>query len=175
MTSTDQSTPLSQPSKSCAIVQRISDSNLSVILADLGLFWECSRSLRVHDALLLSSMITVEKKRTWKILASTWVLRWWYGNKVTSGVEYSNGGKLSNGVQSYGRTHKILRERLGENCSCTKGLIFRFEPHALKYREAHRHTHTLTNTQTHIYTLTHTHQHTPSTHNASLINKAYVL
>merc|ERR1712142_227882 len=63
---------------------------------------------------LLSSMITVEKKvhLNLKNISLQHGFSDDDGNKVTSGVEYSNGGKLSNGVQSYGRTHKILRERL---------------------------------------------------------------
>jgi len=64
MTSTDQSTPLSQPSKSCAIVQRISDSNSSVIFRLILDDSESAQEVYVfmRHSCLLSSMITVEKK-----------------------------------------------------------------------------------------------------------------
>jgi len=167
MTSTDQSTPLSQPSKSCAIVQRISDSNSSVIFRLILDDSESAQEVYVfmRHSCLLSSMITVEKKVHLNLKNIS--LQHGFSDddmetRLPVELNIQMGEKLSNGVQSHGRTHKILRERLGVNHSCTEGLIYRFGTHALKYRQAHRHTHTHTHTHQHTNSHIYTHAHTPA-------------
>merc|ERR1719348_2478471 len=126
---------------------------------------------------LLSSMITVEKKVHLN-LKNISLQHGFSDDKMETRLpvelNIQMGEKLYNGVQSHGRTHKILRERLGENRSYTEGLIFRFGTHSLKYRLAHTHTHTHTHTRTHSPThkLTYIHSRThTSIHRAHITQK----
>jgi len=166
MTSTDQSTPLSQPSKSCAIVQRISDSNLSVIFRLILDDSESAQEVYVFmmHSCLLSSMITVEKKVHLNLKNIS--LQHGFSDddmetRLPVELNIQMGENYRTASNRTEKTHKILLERLGENRSCTKGLIFRFGTHALKYRQAHRHTHTHSPTHklTYIHSRTHTSIH----------------